>query len=128
MSDTSGAGGGGSGFGGSSSSSLFSSPLSLGAAGVGALGLGALIAQGPGQLPSQYGQATASSPWEIATGQSTIGQGQTLVNQGTEALAMAEAGQLTAPQQAQLGQYQSGLTNQARQQFYSMGQDPDKST
>jgi hypothetical protein len=113
---------------GGSSSSLFSSPLALGAGGIGALGLGALIAQGPGQLPSQFGQATQSSPWEIATGQQTIGQGQQLVGQGTQALAMAQAGQLTPEQQAQLGQYSSGLTNQSRQMFYSMGQDPDKST
>src|SRR6202041_1143556 len=41
---------------------------------------------------------------------------------------MAESGQLTPEQQATVGQYQSGLTNQARQQFYSMGMDPDKST
>jgi hypothetical protein len=127
LGDTS-SGGGSPSSGGSSSSSLFSSPLALGAAGVGALGLGALIAQGPGQLPSQFGQATEIAPWEINTGQQTIGQGQTLVNQGTQAVGMAQAGQLTPEQAAQLEQYSSGLTNQSRQMFYSMGQNPDKST
>lgn len=113
--------------GGGLGSSLFSSPLGIGA-GVGALGLGALIAEGPGSPPSQFGQVAASAPGLQSQGQQSFGEGQQLIGQGTSALAMAEAGQLTAPQQATLNQYQSGLTNQARQQFYSMGQDPDKST
>jgi hypothetical protein len=112
---------------GSSGSSLFSSPLGLGA-GVGALGLGALLAEGPGSLPSQFGQLQNSVPTLQSQGATSFNEGQSLIGQGTSALAMAEAGQLTAPQQAQLQQYQSGLTNQARQQFYSMGIDPDKST
>lgn len=113
--------------GGASSSSLFSSPLGIGA-GVGAIGLGALLAQGPGSLPSEYGQLTGNVPNLQNMGQTSFNEGQGLIGQGQSALAMAQAGQLTAPQQAQLGQFQSGLTNQARQQFYSMGQDPDKST
>lgn len=113
--------------GSSLGSSLFSSPLGIGA-GIGAVGLGALIAEGPGTPPPQFGQVAASAPQLQAQGQQSFGEGQQLIGQGTSALAMAEAGQLTPEQQATVGQYQSGLTNQARQQFYSMGMDPDKST
>ena len=111
-----------------SSSSLFSSPLSIGAAGVGALGLGALIAQGPGSLPSQFGQADTNATWQAGAGQQQFGQGQQLVQQGTNALQMAEQGQLTPEQQAQINVYGSGLTNAARQQFYNMGTNPDQNT
>jgi hypothetical protein len=113
--------------GGAGASSLFSSPLGIGA-GVGALGVGALLAEGPGSLPSQFGQVTNNVPFLQSTANTDIGQGQALVGQGTQALDMAQNGQLTGPQAAQLQQYQSGLTNQSRQMFYSMGQDPDKST
>jgi hypothetical protein len=112
------------------SSSLFSSPLSLGAAGagLGALGLGALIAEGPGQLPSQYSQLEQSVPYLQSQGQTAFGQGTQLEGQGTQALQMAQQGQLTPEQQAQVSTYQTGLTNQARQQFYSMGTNPDQNT
>ena len=113
--------------GAAGASSLFSSPLGIGA-GIGALGVGALLAEGPGSLPSQYGQLTNNVPFLQNTGATDVGAGQTLVNQGTSALNMAAQGQLTAPQQAQLGQYESGLTNQSRQMYYSMGLNPDKST
>src|SRR5580658_5319138 len=114
----------------SSSSSLFSSPLSLGAvgAGVGALGLGALIAEGPGPLPTQFTQLEQSVPTLQAQGATAFGQGQQLEGQGAQALQMAQQGQLTPEQQAQLSVYQTGLTNQARQQFYSMGTNPDQNT
>jgi hypothetical protein len=114
--------------GSNSTSSLFSSPLALGAAGLGALGIGSMIAQGPGQLPSQFGQATTNAGWEATTGQANIGVGQGLVNQGQTALGMAQLGELTPEQQAQLKVYSGGLTNQARQQFYSMGTNPDQNT
>ena len=104
------------------------SPLSAGALGVGALGVGSMIAQGAGKLPSQFGQAEASAPWLTSTGQNTIGQGQTLVGQGTSALDMARRGELTPEQQAQLGQLSSGLTNKSRQMFYGMGRNPDADT
>jgi hypothetical protein len=71
---------------------------------------------------------TNNVPFLQNTGATDVGAGQTLVNQGTSALNMAAQGQLTAPQEAQLGQYESGLTNQSRQMYYSMGLDPDKST
>ena len=108
-------------------SSLFSSPLGIGA-GIGALGVGALLAEGPGSVPSQFGQLTNNVPFLQGTAQTDIGQGQQLVGQGTQALQMAQNGQLTAPQAAQLQQYQSGLTNQSEQMYYSMGMDPGKST
>jgi hypothetical protein len=114
--------------GGSSSSSLFSSPLSMGALGVGALGIGALMAQGPGNLPPQYGQLEQSVPGLQAQGGQAFGQGQALVGQGTEALQMAQHGELTPEQQAQLKVYSEGLNNQSRQQFYSMGRNPDQDT
>jgi hypothetical protein len=101
------------------------SPLSLG---VGALGVGSLLAQGPGKLPSQFGQATADAPWLQSTGANNISQGQSFVGAGEQTLANAAAGTLTAPQQAQLGQYESGLTNQSRQMFYNMGRNPDADT
>lgn len=99
-----------------------------GALGVGALGLGALLAQGPGQLPSQFGQMQAQVPWMQSTGQSLVGQGQGLVGQGQQALAMAQAGQLTPEQQAQVNQFGTGLTNQARQMYMNMGLNPDANT
>jgi hypothetical protein len=55
-------------------------------------------------------------------------QGSGLVGQGQEALAMGQRGELTAPQQAQLKQFSSGLTNQARQQYMNMGRNPDQDT
>ncbi len=56
------------------------------------------------------------------------GQGQGLVTQGQEALGMAQRGELTPAQQAQLSKYGTGLTNQARQQYYNMGRNPDNDT
>jgi hypothetical protein len=113
---------------GSSGSSLFSSPLQAGALGLGAAGLGTMLAMGPGQLPSQFGQATAYSPWEAATGAQNISEGGGFVAAGEQTLANAAAGELTAPQTAQLGQYEKGLTNQSRQMFYNMGRNPDADT
>lgn len=101
---------------------------SAGALGVGALGLGALFAQGPGQLPPQFGQLTAGVPWLQNAGYGLYGQGQKLVGQGTEALGMAQRGELTPEQQAQLKVYSTGLENQARQTYANMGRNPDQDT
>lgn len=101
---------------------------SAAALGVGALGFGAILAQGEGSLPSQFGQASGNASWENSTGQGLIGQGEGMVGQGQQALLMAQNGQLTPEQQATLSQYQSGLTNQSRQQFYNMGVNPDSNT
>jgi hypothetical protein len=102
--------------------------LGAGALGLGALGVGSLIAQGPGQLPSQFGQAQGQVPYLQQTGQGLIGSGSGLVGQGEQAIAAAQAGQLTPEQQAQVNVYGSGLTNQARQMYYNMGVNPDKDT
>ena len=99
---------------------------SAAALGVGALGIGALASGGPAALPPQFGQMNV--PYLQQTGQGLVGQGQGLVGQGQSALAMAQHGELTPEQQAQLKVYSGGLTNQARQQFYNMGQNPDEST
>jgi hypothetical protein len=79
-------------------------------------------------LPSQYGQLTASVPGLRQEAGSLESQGGALVSQGTQALAMAQRGELTPEQQAGLKQYGTGLTNQARQQFANMGRNPDQDT
>jgi len=110
-----------------SSSGGFSG-IGAGALGLGALGVGALLAQGPGSLPSQYGQLEQNVPLLQGQGQQSFGQGQQLVSQGTDALAMAQRGELTPEQQAQLKLYGEGLNNQSRQMFYGMGRNPDADT
>jgi hypothetical protein len=116
--------GSGSGFGGFTGGQL----LGAGALGLGALGVGSLIAQGPGNLPAGFTQAEGQVPYLQQTGQGLIGSGTGLVGTGEQALAMAQAGQLTPEQQAQLKVYSGGLTNQARQMYANMGINPDKDT
>jgi hypothetical protein len=119
----------GFGSGGNQSSPFGDMSLgSAGALGIGALGLGSILAQGPGPLPAQFGQLQSGVPGLRSEAQLLEGQGAGLVGQGQQALAMGQAGILTAPQQAQLKQYSSGLTNQARQMYYSMGRNPDQDT
>ena len=120
--------GDGGGSGGSGNGLSLGSIGSVGALGVGALGFGALLAQGPGSLPSQYGQLEAQVPGMQQEASSLEAQGSGLVGQGQQALAMGQAGQLTPEQQAQLKVYSGGLENQARQQFASMGRNPDQDT
>jgi hypothetical protein len=117
------------------SSPLSISPLQAGALGLGVAGAGYMLSQGEQKLPAQYGQLTASVPRLQAEagllqgqGQALVGQGSALTGQGTEALRKAAAGELTDPQKAQLGQFETGLTNQTRQQFYNMGRNPDQDT
>lgn len=102
--------------------------LGAGALGLGAIGFGSLLAQGPGSLPPQFGQLQGNASGMTATGQGLVTQGQGLVGQGQEALAMAQRGELTPAQAAALKVFGTGLTNQTRQQFYNMGQNPDQST
>lgn len=99
-----------------------------GALGLGALGFGALLAQGPSPLPSEFGQLTSNASGMTSTGQGLVTQGQGLVGQGQSALAMAQRGELTPEQQAQLKVYSQGLTNQSRQMFANMGRSPDNDT
>ncbi len=111
--------------GGLSGSSL----LSLGALGVGAGGLAAILGQGESPLPPEFSQLTNSNvPW-LQSGASTLfNEGQTFTNQGAQALQMAQNGQLTGPQQAQLEQYREGLQNTANQTYASMGRNINQDT
>ena len=102
-----------------------SSLLGMGALGA---GLGSLLSNGPGPLPAQFGQATNNAAWQTQSGQNLVSQGSGLVGSGQEAIDRAQKGQLTPEQQAQLNIYGQGLTNQSRQQFASMGMNPDQST
>lgn len=102
--------------------------LGAGALGLGALGVGSMLASGPGNLPAPYLQAEGQVPWLQGTGQQIVGQGQGLVTSGQQALAMAQAGQLTPEQQAQVNVYGTGLTNQTRQMYANMGINPDTDT
>jgi hypothetical protein len=118
-------GGGGSSSGGLSSGSL----LSLGSLGVGAGGLAAILGEGESPLPSEFGQLTSQNvPWLQTGAQTLFGEGQTFTNQGAQALQMAQNGQLTQPQQAQLQQYQQGLQNTANQTYASMGRNINQDT
>lgn len=103
-------------------------PLSLGPLALGAGGFGAILAQGPGSLPPQFGTLQTNATDMTGTGQRLVAQGQGMVGKGEEALAMATRGELTPEQAAALKQYGTGLTNQTRQQFFNMGQNPDQST
>jgi hypothetical protein len=112
-------------FGDPGSSSLWSG---AGALGLGALGLGAILGKGESPLPAQFQQLQGNVPGLMSTGQGLVTQGQGLVGQGQQALGMAQRGELTPEQQAQVGQYSTGLTNQARQMYYNMGVNPDNNT
>jgi hypothetical protein len=106
-----------------------SNPLSTyGPLAAGAIGFGSLLAMGPGSLPPEYGQLTAGVPQLQSEALNLEGQGGALINQGTQALGMAQAGQLTPEQQAQLKVYSGGLENTARQTYASMGRNPDQDT
>jgi hypothetical protein len=100
----------------------------LAALGVGAAGFGTILGMGESPLPTEYGQALGQVPALQANAGTLFNEGQTLTAQGTQALADAEAGRLTPEQQAQLGQFSTGLTNKSRQMFASMGRNPDADT
>jgi hypothetical protein len=104
------------------------SMLGAGALGLGALGFGAMLAKGPGQLPGQFLQAEGQVPGMHAEAGTLQTQGNSMIGQGQQALGMAQRGELTPEQQAQLKLYSGGLTNQARQQYYNMGRNPDQDT
>lgn len=119
-------------FGGLSGGQLLG--LGGGAAAVG--GLGYLLAQGPSPLPPEYGQLTgqqvpllnqeAQTYNQDAAGLLATGAGFT--QQGQGALAMAQRGELTAPQAAALSQTRTGLENQAAQTYANMGRNINQDT
>jgi hypothetical protein len=102
--------------------------LGLGALGVGAAGLGTILAQGPAPLPGEFGQLTGGVPHLQDEAHRLEGTGAELTGHGAEALRMAENGQLTVPQQAQLDQYRQGLQNTAAQTYASMGRNINQDT
>ena len=125
-------GGGSSPFGNLSGGQLLG--IGGGAAAIG--GLGFLLGQGPSPLPPEYGQLTGqqvpllnqeAAQYNQEAAQ-LLGTGQGFTAQGQEALAMAQKGQLTPEQQAQLNQTQGGLENQARQMYAGMGRNFNQDT
>lgn len=114
--------------GGSSGSGFNLSGGDIGALGLGALGFAAILGQGESPLPTEFTSLQQSVPTLQSQGSQAFGLGTGLVNQGQSALAMAQRGELTPEQQAQLKEYSTGLTSQARQQFYNMGRNPDADT
>src|SRR5215469_1443055 len=81
------------------------------ALGLGALGIGAglILGKGESPLPVQFQQAEMNVPGLMKQSGTLFGRGTDLYNQGQQAIQMAQAGQLTKPQQAELNQYQTGL-------------------
>jgi hypothetical protein len=108
-----------------------SSPLSLGTVGTalaGGAGLAGLFLSGSNQIAPQFQELENNVPGMEAEAQTLEGEGQTFTNQGTQALQMAQNGQLTTPQQAALSLYQGGLENTAAQTYASMGRNINQDT
>lgn len=112
-------------------SSSSSSPFNLGTLGplaAGGAGLAGILSLGETAPPWEFGQvANNASTLEGESG-TLFGEGQQFTNQGAQALQMAQNGQLTAPQQAQLQQYSQGLNNTADQTYASMGRNINQDT
>jgi hypothetical protein len=87
-----------------------------------------MLARGPAPLPQEFSQLTGSVPNLRSQAAGLEATGSTLTGQGQSVLSMAGQGQLTAPQQAQLDQYNQGLKNQAAQTFASMGRNINEDT
>ena len=119
---------------GGDSSGLFgtgisgSTALTGGGLALGAGGLAYLLSQGPAPLPSEFQTLTGDVPQETAEATSLEAGGQALTGQGAQALQMAQQGQLTPEQQAQLSLYHEGLSNTAEQTFASMGRNINQDT
>jgi hypothetical protein len=105
-----------------------SSALGLGSLTIGAGGLAAILGQGESPLPSEFSQLTASVPTLQSQGATVFGEGQGYLNQGAQALQMAQNGQLTQPQQAELDLYSQGLKNQTAQTYAGMGRNANQDT
>ena len=113
------------------SSSLFSSPLSLGSVGTaaaGGAGLAGLFSMGETAPPWEFGQVASNAATLEGESGTLFGEGQTFTNQGAQALQMAQNGQLTPQQQAQLTLYGQKLGNEAAQTYASMGRNINQDT
>jgi hypothetical protein len=128
MADTVGGGMGGSDPGGGLGSLSSGSMMGLGALGLGAAGFGAILGQGEPKLPWQFGQLSNNAALMEQQGGTLFGEGQQLYGQGAAALGMAQQGQLTTPQQAQLTLESQKLNNQASQAYASMGRNINQDT
>ena len=113
-----------SGGGGLSGSSM----LGLGALGVGAAGFGAILGQGESPLPWQFGTLANNAGTLNSQGATAFGEGQQFLGQGAQALQMAQNGQLTQPQSAQLELTREKLQNTAAQTFAGMGRNINQDT
>jgi hypothetical protein len=101
----------------------------IGTAAAGGAGLAGLLSLGGGtSLPWEYGALTTNAAGDEAEASTLENQGSTFTNQGAQALQMAQNGQLTQPQQAQLTQYTQGLDNTAAQTYASMGRNINQDT
>jgi hypothetical protein len=128
MSDAdSGGGKSGAGIFGASGT-LSGSPLSLGSLAAGGAGLAGLFSMGETAPPWEFGQVASNAATLEGESGTLFGEGQQFTNQGAQALQMAQNGQLTQPQQAQLQLYQQGLSNTAAQTYASMGRNINQDT
>ena len=127
MSDLGDLSGGKFGASGSASSSG-GSPLGLGSLAAGGAGLAGLFSMGETAPPWEFDQVASNAGTLESESGTLFGEGQQFTNQGAQALQMAQNGQLTAPQQAQLQQYSQGLNNTADQTYASMGRNINQDT
>jgi len=113
-----GSGGGGGGI----------SPLGVGALGAGAVGLGMLLGGAKPSLPIQYGALENRVPGLWGQAATLYDQGQVLTSDAQRGLAMAQRGELTPEQAAQLKVMTTAEGNKAAQLMASMGRDINKDT
>ncbi|HEX8838360.1 MAG TPA: hypothetical protein VF748_15560 [Candidatus Acidoferrum sp.] len=127
--DVSGVGSSSGDFGGGGGLST-NAMLALGGGALAAGGLGYFMSQGPTQVSSipGFAQANAMVPGLQAESAQTYAQGQGLIAGGQAGLAMAQRGELTPEQKAQLALTGNALENQAKQTYASMGRDMSKDT
>jgi hypothetical protein len=109
-------------FGGAGSSGA--GPTALG---LGSLSLGSNSMFGP-SLPIETTEAEMMVPGLSSGAADLYGRGTALYGQGSEALGMAQRGELTAPQAAELKNYSTGLQNVSNQMFASMGRNVTQDT
>ena len=112
----------------SGSSSSLGSLGNLGPLAAGGAGLAGLFTASETPPPWEYGQIASNATAEEGQGGQLFSQGQGFVGSGAQALQMAQNGQLTPQQTAQLQLYRGGLQNTAAQTFASMGRNINQDT
>lgn len=126
MSDT--VGGSIGGTGGGSSSGLGSLGGIGGTLGLGALGFGLTLGRGESPLPWEYNAVASNAPTMFNQGGTLFNEGQAFLTSGQQALTMANNGQLTAPQQAEVGLAKQNLENTAAQEYAAQGRNANQDT